>query len=313
MEHGGVGHSGENGHGRAPWVDRSHAGAGGALRPSVALVEDGGAGPPAGAHVPGRGGRADQPRLLNGSSLPASGGSPALAVQVNGTACTAHGEQIRRLRRFLSPQVAAFALSGDETELLQVKRREITVVFCDLRGFTAFAEVAAPEDVMDVLRRYHHALGSLVTAFDGTLERFAGDGIMVYFDQPTVEQQVAKAVRMALHVRERVSTLCALWRRWGYDLDVGIGIALGFASVGTVGFEGRYDYAAIGPVTNLASRLCARAAPGQILISQRLYASAQNTVDVEPVGNLTLPGFHGPVAAYSIRGLLACIEEGPAA
>jgi adenylate cyclase len=256
----------------------------------------------------GRVARTEQPWSLEGAGPAAA----ALPLQPTGPVCAAHGEQIRRLKRFLAPQVARFALSCDEGELLQVKRREITVLFCDLRGFTAFAEVAAPEDVMEVLRRYHHMLGSLVTAYDGTLERFTGDGVMVYFDQPAVEEQAAKAIRLALQIRERVGPLCAEWRRWGYDLGLGIGIALGFASVGTIGFNGRYDYAAIGPVTNLASRLCAHAAPGQILISQRLHASIQSTVAAEPVGSLTLGGFHAPIPAYSVRGLQANADEDPA-
>jgi class 3 adenylate cyclase len=256
----------------------------------------------------GRIAKAEPPRSLDGAGRAAAG----LPLQPAGTACATHGEQIRRLKRFLAPQVAQFVLSCDEGELLRVKRREITVLFCDLRGFTAFAEVAAPEDVMEVLRRYHHTLGSLVTAHDGTLERFTGDGVMVYFDQPTIEEQAAKAIRLALRIRERVSPLCAEWRRWGYDLGLGIGIALGFASVGTIGFDGRYDYAAIGPVTNLASRLCAHAAPGQILVSQRLYASIQDAVAAEPVGSLTLGGFHAPIPAYSVRGLQASADEDPA-
>ena len=304
MGHDSAAHSGANGNGRATSPVAVDAGG----SPAVAFVGSWAGPPTLSAPVVGRAAKVEQPRSPDGAGPAAA----ALPLQPSGTACATHGEQIRRLKRFLAPQVAQFALSSDETELLRMKRREITVLFCDLRGFTAFAEVAAPEDVMEVLRRYHHTLGSLVTAYDGTLERFTGDGVMVYFDQPAVEKQVAKAVRMALRVRERVGQLCAVWRRWGYDLDLGIGIALGFASVGTIGFEGRYDYAAIGPVTNLASRLSAHAAPGQILISQRLYSSIQATVAAEPVGNLTLGGFHGPVPAYSVRGLHASAEEDPA-
>jgi class 3 adenylate cyclase len=307
MEHDATAYSEASGNGRATASDLSHAGPVGGGGPAAALRGSWAEAPTRASAIGGRAVKTEPARSPDGTNLGA-----ALPFQPAGTVCTTHGEQIRRLKRFLAPQVAQFALSCDETELRHVKRREITVLFCDLRGFTAFAEVAAPEDVMEVLRQYHHTLGSLVTAYDGTLERFTGDGVMVYFDQPAVETQAAKAVRMALRVRERVGQLCAVWRRWGYDLDLGIGIALGFASVGTIGFEGRYDYAAIGPVTNLASRLCEHAAPGQILISQRLYASIQHTVVADPVGSLTLGGFHGPVPAYSVRGLQASAAEDPA-
>jgi len=245
----------------------------------------------------------------------ATGAMPGLAVsQVRrafGTTgqrtlpCADHDEQIRRLKRFLSPQVTRFILSCDEDELLQCRRREITVVFCDLRGYTAFTETTAPDDVMTFLRMYHRLLGRVITDFNGTIERFTGDGIMVYLDEPPIEAQAENAVRMALRLREGLAELCALWRRWGSDLDFGIGIALGLASVGTVGFEGRYDYAAIGPVTNLGSRLCARAARGQILINQRVYAAVQGMVDADLAGSLDLHGFHSRVTAYFVRDLKA--------
>jgi adenylate cyclase len=212
-------------------------------------------------------------------------------------------EHVRRLQRFLSPQVRRFILSCDDQQLLQSQCREVTVVFCDLRGFTSFVESAPLEDVMMVLRTYHQVLGRLTAHFNGTLERFTGDGIMVYFDEPPVAEQAARAVRMSIHMRSGVRELCRRWRRRGYELDVGIGIALGLASVGTVGFEGRYDYAAIGPVTNLGSRLCAHAAPGQILISQRAYTAVQHLVDAEPVEALPLRGFRSRTVAYDVRDL----------
>ena len=222
-----------------------------------------------------------------------------------------YAEQIRRLTRFLSPQVARFILSCDDGELLQSRRREITVVFCDLRGYTAFAEATPPDEVMAMLRRYHESLGRVITDFDGTLERFTGDGIMVYFDDPPVDAQAARAVRMAVRMRERLRPLCTSWRERGHLLDVGIGIALGPASVGTVGFEGRYDFAAIGPATNLGARLCAHAAPDQILICHRVYAAVRRLVHADPVGRLALRGFECDVTAYSVRGLTG--EGAPAA
>ena len=248
----------------------------------------------------------DRPRL-GSRAFVAGRGTPASADPA---------EQIRRLKRFLSPQVARFIMSCDERELLQCRRREVTVVFCDLRGFTSFSEVAAPDVIMTVLRMYHEALGRLTIEFDGTVERFTGDGIMVYFEAPPIETQAARAVRMAVRMRARVRELCAAWRRWGHDLDVGMGVALGFASVGTVGFEGRYDYAAIGPVTNLGSRLCAHAAPGEILISESVYAAVRHLVDACPVDGLVLRGFPSRVIAYAVRDVItgasgpdACLES----
>jgi adenylate cyclase len=214
-----------------------------------------------------------------------------------------HPEQVRRLKRFLSPQVTRFILSCDEQQLLQSQYREITVVFCDLRGFTSFVESAPLEDVMMLLRAYHRVLGRLIVRFNGTLERFTGDGMMIYFDEPPVAEQALRAVRMGLQMRSAVRELCRRWRGRGYELDIGVGIAVGLASVGTVGFEGRYDYAAIGPVTNLGSRLCAHAAPGQILISERTYGAVQDLVDAEPVGGLSLRGFRSRTVAYDVRDL----------
>jgi adenylate cyclase len=214
-----------------------------------------------------------------------------------------YAEQVRRLKRFISPQVARFILSCNEGDLLQCQRREITVAFGDLRGFTSFAEAVPPEHLMAVVRMYHEVLGELIVEFDGTLERFTGDGIMVYFDEPPVEEQAERALAMAIRMRARVGDLCARWRRRGHQLDFGMGIAQGPASVGAVGFQGRYDYAAIGPVTNLSSRLCGHAGPGQILISQPVYRAIQRMVDAERVDGLALDGFPSEMTAYSVRDL----------
>jgi adenylate cyclase len=213
-------------------------------------------------------------------------------------------ERVGRLKRFLPPQLAeAVVSSGDET-LLESHRREITVVFCDLRGFTAFAETSEPEEVMAVLREYHAALGELIFQFEGTLERFAGDGLMVFFNDPLpCPDPAARAVRMAVAMRERVAGLSDGWRKRGYDLDLGLGIAQGYATLGKIGFEGRFDYAAIGTVTNLAARLCGEASAGQILVSQRVCAAVEDLIDIEPVGALTLRGFARPVPTLNVVGL----------
>ncbi len=215
-------------------------------------------------------------------------------------------ERIGRLRRFLSPQLVEVLTSAGNESLLDSHRREITVVFCDLRGFTAFAETVEPEDVMAVLREYHAALGDLVHRFEGTLERFAGDGLMVFFNDPLpCPDAPARAVRMAVAMRNRVADIADGWRRLGHDLSFGVGIAQGYATLGVVGFEGRQDYAAIGSVTNLAARLCGEAGPGQILISQRVHAAAADILVTEEVGTLTLRGFVRPTQAYNVIGLNA--------
>jgi adenylate cyclase len=213
-------------------------------------------------------------------------------------------ERMGRLQRFLSPQLAELVLSSGDESFLQSHRREITVVFCDLRGFTSFAETVEPEDVMLVLGQYHAALGDLVGRFDGTLERFTGDGLMVFFNDPLpCPDAPQRAVRMAVAMRGRVAQLAEGWRGHGYDLDFSVGIAQGHATLGRIGFEGRSDYAAIGSVTNLAARLCAEAGPGQILISQRVFAAAEEVVTAESMGELTLRGFSRPTRAYSVLGL----------
>jgi adenylate cyclase len=215
-------------------------------------------------------------------------------------------ERIGRLRRFLAPQLAELVVSSGDDGFLASHRREITVVFCDLRGFTAFAETVEPEDVMAVLGEYHGALGELVHRFEGTLERFTGDGLMVFFNDPVpCADAPDRAVRMAVAMRDAVAGLAERWRRMGHELAFGVGIAQGHATLGRIGFEGRSDYAAIGSVTNLAARLCDRALPGQILISQRVLAATEGLVAAEPVGELELRGFSRPAKTFNIVGLRA--------
>jgi adenylate cyclase len=210
-------------------------------------------------------------------------------------------ERLGRLKRFFSPQLAELIVAGGAEDPLKTHRREVTVVFLDLRGFTAFAETAEPEEVMSVLREYHAEMGQLILEHEGTLERFTGDGMMIFFNDPVpVANPAERAIRMALAMREQVRQLTAKWRKVGYELGFGVGIAQGYATIGGIGFEGRWDYGAIGTVTNLASRLCGEARPGQILISQRLLATVETLVEVEPVGELTLKGFHRAVTAYNV-------------
>jgi class 3 adenylate cyclase len=211
-------------------------------------------------------------------------------------------ERLSRLKRFFSPQLAELIVAGGAEDPLRSHRREITVVFLDLRGFTAFAETAAPEELMGLLAEFHREMGRLILAHEGTLERFTGDGMMIFFNDPVpVSDPVVRAARMALAMRDRVAELGEGWRRRGYDLAVGFGIAQGYATIGAIGFEGRLDYGAIGTVTNLAARLCAEAAGGQILVSQRVAAAVEGLIPVEPVGPLTLKGFARPVAASLLK------------
>jgi class 3 adenylate cyclase/putative methionine-R-sulfoxide reductase with GAF domain/DNA-binding FrmR family transcriptional regulator len=210
-------------------------------------------------------------------------------------------ERIGRLRRFLPPQVADLIVASGTEKQLESHRREITALFCDLRGFTGFSESADPEDVMTVLREYHEALGASIIKYSGTLERYAGDGVMVVFNDPVpVENPSLQAVLMALEMRDAIGALTETWRRWGHEIGFGIGIAHGFATLGTIGFEGRFDYAAIGTVSNVASRLCDEAKPGQILISPRVLTKVENAVKVEPVGEFELKGIRRPLAAYNV-------------
>jgi class 3 adenylate cyclase len=213
-------------------------------------------------------------------------------------------DRLGRLKRFFSPQLAELIVAGGADDPLAIHRRDVTVCFLDLRGFTAFAETAEPEEVMGVLREYHAEMGKAILEHEGTLERFTGDGMMIFFNDPIpVPDAGERAVRMAIAMRERVAELVGKWRKLGYDLDLSIGIAQGYATIGAIGFEGRWDYGAIGSVTNLASRLCAEAKPGQILISKRVLATTEQMLKVEPAGELTLKGFHRPIPAYSVLGL----------
>jgi class 3 adenylate cyclase len=210
-------------------------------------------------------------------------------------------ERMSRLRRFLPPQVADLIVASGSEKQLESHRREIAALFCDLRGFTGFTESADAEDVMALLRDYHAAIGEIIIKYNGTLERYAGDGVMVVFNDPVpVENPALQAVLMALEVRDAIGALTETWRRLGHDIGFGIGIAHGFATLGTIGFEGRFDYAAIGTVSNVASRLCDEAKPGQILISPRVLMKVENAVQVEPVGEFELKGIRRPLAAYNV-------------
>jgi len=214
--------------------------------------------------------------------------------------------QRTELARFVSPQIAELLSSDDGERLLGGHRAYISVLFCDLRGFTAFAETAAPEELFELLRDYHAVIGELIAAHEGTLEHFAGDGVMVFFNDPApVADHELQAIRMAVALQARFDELAALWRKRGTELGLGIGIAAGYATLGRIGFEGRYDYGALGPVTNLASRLSTGAEAGQTLISQRVYAAVEDAVDAQPVGELELKGFGRPVAAYEVRRIRA--------
>jgi class 3 adenylate cyclase len=212
--------------------------------------------------------------------------------------------QRTELSRFLSPQVAELVSSDDGERLLAGHRAYISCLFCDLRGFTAFAETAEPEELLEVLRAYHAAVGELIPRYGGTLEHFAGDGVMVFFNDPVaVEEHELRAIHLALAAHERFAELAANWRRRGTELGLGVGIAAGWATLGRIGFEGRYDYGALGSVTNLASRLSSAAGPGQTLISKRVFAAVDDAVEAEPVGELELKGFGRPVEAYEVRRL----------
>jgi adenylate cyclase len=213
-------------------------------------------------------------------------------------------ERVGRLRRFLPAQLADLIISSGDESFLNAHRREITVVCCDLRGFTAFAETAEPEDVWKTLEEYHDALGDLIARFEGTLERFTGDGLVVFFNDPIpCDDAPLRSVRMALAMRQRVQELADTWQRRGHQLAFGVGIAQGYATLGQIGFSGRFDYASIGSVTNLAARLCAEATPWQVLITQRVNAAAEDLVVSRLVGELTLRGFRQPVRVFEVSGL----------
>ncbi len=213
-------------------------------------------------------------------------------------------DRMARLRRFLSPQLADVVVSKGDKDVLETHRRDIAVLFVDLSGFTAFSETSEPEDVMAVLREFHAELGRLVAEFEATVGFFAGDGLMVFWNDPLpCPDPAERAVRMAVGIREQLGPLAAGWRRRGYELGFAIGVSFGYATLGEIGFEGRYDYGVIGSVVNLASRLCDRAEPGQILISARAKLAVEAIAATEEVGAVTLKGFRAPVAAFNVVGL----------
>jgi len=214
-------------------------------------------------------------------------------------------DSMNRLKSFLSPQIARLVVSSGDGKLLESHRRDITVVFCDLRGFTAFAERAEPEDIIAVLQEYYRCLGEQIDRFEGTLQHFAGDGLLIIFNDPIpCSDPAVRAVRMAVEMRKRVMALAETWRRFGYDLGFGIGIASGHATLGNVGYEGRFHYSATGTVVNLGSRLCAQAADGQIVIDGRVQVAVEAIAATEPLGELDLKGLQRPIRAFNVRDLV---------
>jgi CheY-like chemotaxis protein/class 3 adenylate cyclase len=210
-------------------------------------------------------------------------------------------ERIRKLQRFLSPQLVDAIVSSDDDAILRSHRREVAMLFADIRGWTSFVDAVEPEELMRVLREFHGVVGGLVRRFDATVGFLEGDGVQLFFNDPVeVPDAAIRAVRLGCALREEMAELIPQWRKRGYDLDVGAGIALGYATCGEVGFEGRSDYAAIGAVTNLASRLADEAAAGQVLIAQRLLAEIEEHVEVEPAGEFTLKGFQRPITAFNV-------------
>jgi adenylate cyclase len=217
-------------------------------------------------------------------------------------------DNLGRLKRFFSPQLAEMIVAGGADDPLKTHRREVTVVFLDLLGFTAFAETSEPEEIMGVLGEFHAAMGKLILEHEGTLERFTGDGLMIFFNDPVViPNPVERAIRMAVAMRGRVEELQGAWRKRDYGLGFGIGIAQGYATIGAIGFEGRRDYGAIGTVTNLAARLCGEAADGQILVSSRVATVAEGFADASEVGSLTLKGLSRPVRTFNIGELQSAL------
>jgi adenylate cyclase len=212
-------------------------------------------------------------------------------------------EKMGRLRRFLSPTLAEVIVSQGES-VLESHRREIATLFADLRGWTSFSATTEPEEVMKIIGEFHNRMGELILRYEATVGWFAGDGLMVWFNDPIpCEDPAARAVRMAVEMREAMSELTAKWRKRGHELDFGVGIALGYATLGRIGFDGRYDYGAVGSVMNLAARLCSEAKGGQIVISERVYSEIEELVNAESVGELTLKGFMKPIAAYNVIGV----------
>jgi adenylate cyclase len=219
-------------------------------------------------------------------------------------------ERMGRLRRFLSPQIAAAVLASGDESVLESHRRDIAVVFCDVRGFTAFAETAEPEEVTSFLREYHTRLGALIHKYEGTLERFIGDGLMVLFNDPLrCTDPSIRAVRMAVEMRTQIKELTAKWRKQGHELGFGMGISYGYATLGRIGFEGRFDYSAVGTVVNLAARLCEEARDGQILIDGKVLSAIEAVAETQPAGELTLKGLHRPIPAFNVCGLVSAGAE----
>jgi adenylate cyclase len=215
-------------------------------------------------------------------------------------------ERMGRLKRFLAPQIAEAVLAAGGESILESHRRDITVVFCDVRGFTAFSETAEPEDVTSFLREYHNCLGALVHKYEGTVERFTGDGLMVLFNDPMrCPDPSLRAVKMAVEMREQIKGLISTWRKRGHDIGFGVGVAYGYATLGRIGFEGRHDYSATGTVVNLAARLCAEALDGQILIDGKVCSAIEGVAQVEPTGELKLKGLHRAVQAFNVCALAA--------
>ena len=215
-------------------------------------------------------------------------------------------DRMNRLKNFLSPQVAKLVVSSGDTKLLESHRRDITAVFCDLRGFTTFAESAEPEDIIAVLQEYYRCLGEQIDRFEGTLQYFAGDGLLIIFNDPIpCPDPALRAVRMAVEMRVRMVALADKWRRLGHQLGFGIGIASGHATLGNVGYEGRFHYTATGAVVNLGSRLCSQAADGQILVDGRVQVAVESVANMEPLGELDLKGLHRPIRAFNVRELTA--------
>lgn len=213
-------------------------------------------------------------------------------------------ERMNQLKRFFSPSLVELIVSSGDDNFLKSHRQEITVLFCDLRGYTAFAASAEPEEEIQLLDEYHKRVGSLVFRSEATLEHYAGDGVMAFFNDPVpCPDPAARAVRTALGMHREVGELLEKWRTRGFDLGFGVGIAMGYATLGQIGFEGQFHYAAVGTVSNLAARLCDKAQAGQILISQRVYAELEGMAEVEPVGELTLKGFQKPVPAHNVLGI----------
>jgi adenylate cyclase len=227
----------------------------------------------------------------------------AIAIS-NARLLAAVDRQRTELARYISPPVSELISSEQGEQLLAGHRAYITCLFCDLRGFTAFAETAAPEELLEVLRAYHETLGGLIAAYEGTLEHFAGDGVMVFFNDPLeIDEHELQAIRFALAAQEKFAILAQSWKKRGIQLGLGIGVEAGYATLGRIGFEGRYDYGALGPVTSLASRLSSNAEAGQILIGSRVFGAVEDTVDAVHVGELELKGFGRPITTFEIRGL----------